>query len=454
MQTVTRPVTKTTTVVRAISSHTAKAPREFSFAKEDCFYMLGGAAEGKDFIEVIHPKLRTPGLVPAYKFEFVPTTALNKVRNQNRKPKNVLAYVTSKTFKYNNEDLEASKGDPVLILEEIDENFYFAKLIGKVGAPGRIHKSQVELKEEVTQKAQRTESLSSLCALRKNNSTGNAPRTEKMRFMSSRRSDSTPSSCASSTPAGAYWAQNSPLAQQRTLTTKSPRATSSLTPSPSPKSRLSVGTGLLSSSLPSSATRPANPSSAPPPRFANFNSSCSKPSQASLASTAKTVSCRTCLTSTATPMPSLSSMPTSKSCWKSMPSYRGAALCWSLSPSAKATLRKHQREGLCRSTSCLPKRPPNPWPSLNLMLVLSKSSSRRAMTSWPSWSSTPISPLHSSPPRLPRGWAKHQNVSPTPTTAPPINAGYFPPKATSTTHLGLTLQNYFSSLIDSNSLNH
>ncbi|KAJ9073997.1 bud emergence protein 1 [Entomophthora muscae] len=192
MQTVTRPVTKTTTVVRAISSHTAKAPREFSFVKEDCFYMLGGAAEGKDFIEVIHPKLRTPGLVPAYKFEFVPTTALNKVRNQNRKPKNVLAYVTSKTFKYNNEDLEASKGDPVLILEEIDENFYFAKLIGKVGAPGRIHKSQVELKEEVTQKAQRTESLSSLCALRKNNSTGNAPRTEKMRFMSSRRSDSTP----------------------------------------------------------------------------------------------------------------------------------------------------------------------------------------------------------------------------------------------------------------------
>lgn len=195
MQTETRPATKpkaTATVIRAVHSHTATAPREFSFAKDDCFYMLGGASEGKDFIEVIHPRLRTLGLVPAVKFEFVPTTALNKQVARSRKPKNVLAYVTSTTFKYNNEDLEASKGDPVLILEEICENFYLAKLIGKVGPPGRIHKSQVELKEEASQKAQRTESLSSLCGLRKNNSTGNAARTEKMRFMSSRRSDSTP----------------------------------------------------------------------------------------------------------------------------------------------------------------------------------------------------------------------------------------------------------------------
>jgi len=71
-----------------------------------------------------------------------------------------------------------------LILEDHSPNYYFAKLIGKVGPPGRILKRHVEVKEDIASNQPR---------VLRYNSTGKIPTKQeqiKSRSLSSRRADS------------------------------------------------------------------------------------------------------------------------------------------------------------------------------------------------------------------------------------------------------------------------
>lgn len=196
------PKLHSNTVIKAIKSHKAKSSREFSFEVEDCFYLVGGASEAREYLEVIHPRSRQPGLVPAQKFEFVRATALNNIPKTQSITKNVLAYVTQNYYRITSYDLEANKGDPVLILEDLCESFYLAKLIGKVDSPGRIPKTHVELKDDIPQRTTSCINPSQLLAtqsraLRKNNSLGNVVRTEKNKAFVPRRTESIPNSQSS-----------------------------------------------------------------------------------------------------------------------------------------------------------------------------------------------------------------------------------------------------------------
>lgn len=207
------------TVIKAIKSHKAKTSREFSFEVDDCFYLVGGASEAREYLEVIQPRSRLPGLVPAQKFEFVRATTLNNIPKSQRITKNVLAYVTQNYYRIASYDLQANKGDPVLILEDLCESFYLAKLIGKVDSPGRIPKTHVELKDDIAQRTTSCVDAKQLLsnqsrALRKNNSLGNVVRTEKNKAIVSRRTESVPnsqSSLSSCNPFSSWGILNSEL---------------------------------------------------------------------------------------------------------------------------------------------------------------------------------------------------------------------------------------------------
>ncbi|KAF4574659.1 hypothetical protein AB1N83_002912 [Pleurotus pulmonarius] len=158
-------------VIRALSDYRPQAPQELPFQKGDFFYVLGNVDNSGIWYEAHNPVSGARGLVPRSMFEeFNKNNAVSRVSQSGPpssrplqpiqpdrpppgpKPKtNVFYAVVLHDFEAERTDeLDAKTGDPISVVAQSNREWFVAKPIGKIGRPGLIPVSFVEVRDPVT----------------------------------------------------------------------------------------------------------------------------------------------------------------------------------------------------------------------------------------------------------------------------------------------------------------
>ncbi|KAK7208450.1 hypothetical protein BZA70DRAFT_273761 [Myxozyma melibiosi] len=178
-------------VIRAIHDYTANAPGELSFSKGDFFHVVGNE-DNPDWYEASNPSANSRGMVPVSYFEVLgrnvressdgslrngrmssgvsesssatqpgvmsPTTRRESDRmssasstSSGRRHYQPLYGVVQFDFAAERPDeLHASQGDAVIIVAQSNHEWFVAKPIGRLGGPGLIPISFVEIRDMAT----------------------------------------------------------------------------------------------------------------------------------------------------------------------------------------------------------------------------------------------------------------------------------------------------------------
>ncbi|TFK56167.1 hypothetical protein OE88DRAFT_1723061 [Heliocybe sulcata] len=158
-------------VIRATSSYKSQAPQELSFQKGDFFYIYSGADSPGAYYEAHNPTSGARGLVPKALFEEfqksstklhispppipsgraspngLPTPGLGP-----KSPKSPVFYaiVMHDFIAERADELDAKAGDPISIVAQSNREWFVAKPIGRLGRPGLIPVSFVEIRDPLT----------------------------------------------------------------------------------------------------------------------------------------------------------------------------------------------------------------------------------------------------------------------------------------------------------------
>lgn len=172
-------------VIRATRDYRSRAPQELSFNKGDFFHVLNDDSANPDWLEATNPATNARGLVPTSYFDI-----LHKGGGRHGAPpiplggngvggsqQDTSAEASSGLVKQNGgyyavvkfdfvaeraDELEATAGEPIIVIAQSNFEWFVAKPIGRLGGPGLIPVTFVELKNVVT--GQRVENVDELIA--------------------------------------------------------------------------------------------------------------------------------------------------------------------------------------------------------------------------------------------------------------------------------------------------
>jgi len=168
-------------VIRALNSHRSQAPQELSFQKGDFFYVLNTGEDGNRWFEAHNPVTGARGLVPRHMFEeFSKNTSYGKhlflvnfeidlrpsgraSQLEVRSPAPALPSVSQKSQVFyaivqhdfeaeRPDELDAKRGDAITVVAQSNREWFVAKPIGRLGRPGLIPASFVEIHDPSTGK--------------------------------------------------------------------------------------------------------------------------------------------------------------------------------------------------------------------------------------------------------------------------------------------------------------
>ncbi|PPQ75530.1 hypothetical protein CVT26_012520 [Gymnopilus dilepis] len=158
-------------VIRALSAYRSQAPQELSFGKGDFFYVLKDADPTGEWYEAHNPVTGARGLVPRALFEeFGKNAAQNRtsqaapapsmsppivspVRSEHAPKTQVFYAIVLHDFNAERADeLDAKRGDPITVVAQSNREWFVAKPIGRLGRPGLIPVSFVEVHDPTTGK--------------------------------------------------------------------------------------------------------------------------------------------------------------------------------------------------------------------------------------------------------------------------------------------------------------
>ncbi|KAH9991638.1 hypothetical protein BJV74DRAFT_884803 [Russula compacta] len=159
-------------VIRATSSYRSPTPQQLSFQLGDFFYVSREVNEGGSWYEAHNPVTGARGLVPKAMFE-----AFNKGAAPNSRNSNILSSIpirspsirtsppslTPKTQAFyavvlhdfiaeRPDELDAKNGDSISVVAQSNREWFVAKAIGRLGKPGLIPVSFVEVRDPATGK--------------------------------------------------------------------------------------------------------------------------------------------------------------------------------------------------------------------------------------------------------------------------------------------------------------
>ncbi|KZT27030.1 hypothetical protein NEOLEDRAFT_1061584 [Neolentinus lepideus HHB14362 ss-1] len=158
-------------VIRATSSHKSQAPQELSFNKGDFFYVYSGANDAGTYYEAHNPTSGARGLVPKALFEefqksssklhIAPPPLQSGHTSPNglptpglgpKSPKSQVFYaiVMHDFIAERADELDAKAGDPISVVAQSNREWFVAKPIGRLGRPGLIPVSFVEVRDPLT----------------------------------------------------------------------------------------------------------------------------------------------------------------------------------------------------------------------------------------------------------------------------------------------------------------
>ncbi|KIK65628.1 hypothetical protein GYMLUDRAFT_219832 [Collybiopsis luxurians FD-317 M1] len=169
-------VTPPQKVIRATADYRPQAPQELSFKKGDFFYVLRDVDNQGSWYEAHNPVSGARGLVPRSMFEEFSKTSVSSRNSQavgptvtiptGMRPTDVPPTPMSPTksqvfyaivlhdFEAERADeLDAKRGDAVTVVAQSNREWFVAKPIGRLGRPGLIPVSFVEIHDPTTGKA-------------------------------------------------------------------------------------------------------------------------------------------------------------------------------------------------------------------------------------------------------------------------------------------------------------
>ncbi|UZJ52050.1 hypothetical protein CBS101457_001370 [Exobasidium rhododendri] len=166
-------------VIRATRDYKSRAPQELSFSKGDFFHVLSDETNNPDWLEATNPLTNARGLVPATYFDILSKsgrsgpplgggvpgpagTNVSSTFDNSAAPVTGTAAGSSVVAKTGGgfyavvkfdfvaeraDELEASAGEPIIVIAQSNFEWFVAKPIGRLGGPGLIPVTFVELKD-------------------------------------------------------------------------------------------------------------------------------------------------------------------------------------------------------------------------------------------------------------------------------------------------------------------
>ncbi|KAG5645758.1 hypothetical protein DXG03_005295 [Asterophora parasitica] len=158
-------------VIRALSTYRPQAPQELPFQKGDFFYVLRDIENQGDWYEAHNPVTGARGLVPRSMFEEFSKNSLPNSRTSQaastrtvpsspvippspQAPKSQVFYaiVLHDFVAERADELDAKAGDSITVVAQSNREWFVAKPIGRLGRPGLIPVSFVEIHDPATGK--------------------------------------------------------------------------------------------------------------------------------------------------------------------------------------------------------------------------------------------------------------------------------------------------------------
>lgn len=164
-------------VIRATRDYRSRAPQELSFSKGDFFHVLNDDGGSPDWLEATNPLTNARGLVPASYFDIlsrggrtggqaVPAGVAGMPSSSDgsssaaggvgtaagssvvaKQGGGFYAVVKFDFVAERADELQASAGEPIIVIAQSNFEWFVAKPIGRLGGPGLIPVSFVELKD-------------------------------------------------------------------------------------------------------------------------------------------------------------------------------------------------------------------------------------------------------------------------------------------------------------------
>ncbi|KAH9894216.1 hypothetical protein C8Q73DRAFT_647220 [Cubamyces lactineus] len=154
-------------VIKAISAYKSNTPQELSFEKGDFFHVLND--NGGLWYEAHNPITGARGLVPSHMFEeftkgaptprspknFSPTDRMSTMSTGKPSPtspkhKTYYAIVLHDFTAERADELDAKAGDAITVVAQSNREWFVAKPIGRLGRPGLIPVTFVEIRDPAT----------------------------------------------------------------------------------------------------------------------------------------------------------------------------------------------------------------------------------------------------------------------------------------------------------------
>ncbi|KAF9222068.1 hypothetical protein BS17DRAFT_736695 [Gyrodon lividus] len=153
-------------VIRALATFRPQAPQQLPFQKGDFFYVTGDPDNDNPWYEAHNPVTGARGLVPKNMFEEFcksPTTVRASrisvglssqispvISPKSPKTRVFYAVVLHDFIAERADELDAKAGDPISVVAQSNREWFVAKPIGRLGRPGLIPASFVEVRDPGT----------------------------------------------------------------------------------------------------------------------------------------------------------------------------------------------------------------------------------------------------------------------------------------------------------------
>nr|AOP04044.1 Bem1 [Rhizophagus irregularis] len=150
-------------VIKALYDYDANGPKELSFSKGDFFHVVGNEND-PDWYEACNPATNKQGLVPVSYFQ-----VLEKVGRMSgtplldssykfgvtggNKPQPLYGIVLYDFVAERPDELDAKAGEPIIVIAQSNHEWFVAKPIGRLGGPGLIPVSFIEIRDHSTGRA-------------------------------------------------------------------------------------------------------------------------------------------------------------------------------------------------------------------------------------------------------------------------------------------------------------
>ncbi|KAI8636697.1 hypothetical protein BD408DRAFT_355156 [Parasitella parasitica] len=150
---ISTPVIQTSTnspkkVIKALYDYNAQSPNELSFSKGD-FFLVTSHEGDINFYEAFNPMTNSRGIVPAPYFQVLEKherVMVDSTQKNNQRSQQVLYDFQAERA----DELDAKAGEPIIIIAQSNAEWFVAKPIGRLGGPGLIPVSFVDIRDAST----------------------------------------------------------------------------------------------------------------------------------------------------------------------------------------------------------------------------------------------------------------------------------------------------------------